>query len=131
MRREIGQGALLRQVFDMIVVALLMALTGGPESPYFMFFPFVLISGVLFWRWRGALLTSLAAFGILVVLVRRERTGWRYRATAGMTAVKTLGNGTGRVDIAMPSASAMARTSCARVTTSTSLIILMPNRAGC
>nr|WP_111302086.1 histidine kinase [Paracoccus saliphilus] len=67
--REIGRGALLRQVFDMIVVALLMALTGGPESPYFMFFPFVLISGALFWRWRGALLTSLAAFGILVVLV--------------------------------------------------------------
>lgn len=72
--REIGRGALLRQVFDLVIVAILMALTGGPESPYFMFFPFVLISGALLWRWRGALLTALAAMGILVILIAFDPT---------------------------------------------------------
>jgi signal transduction histidine kinase len=51
---------------DMILFTLLLYLTHGPASPYFLFFIFALLSATLKWRWKGALWTTLA---ILLVFI--------------------------------------------------------------
>jgi signal transduction histidine kinase len=55
---------------DMLCVSILMYLTDGPASPFFLFFTFILLAGTLRWNWRGALVTALAlavTFALLVI----------------------------------------------------------------
>jgi len=50
---------------DIAAFAVLMHLTEGPTSPFFVFFTFSLLAATLQWRWRGALATA----GLLIVLL--------------------------------------------------------------
>lgn len=65
---------LLTHLLDIISVSLLMYLTEGPTSPFFVFFTFILLSATLRWNWRGALGTAaclVLLFALLVVLGER------------------------------------------------------------
>jgi signal transduction histidine kinase len=62
------RGTLTRHVGDLYVFTVLMHLTGGPTSPFFVFLVFALLAGTLHWRWRGALWTALACVLILAGL---------------------------------------------------------------
>jgi signal transduction histidine kinase len=57
---------------DMLCVSIIMYLTEGPSSPFFVFFTFILLAGTLRWNWQGALVTALLlalTFAVLVVLI--------------------------------------------------------------
>ncbi|HUE45815.1 MAG TPA: sensor histidine kinase, partial [Aestuariivirgaceae bacterium] len=47
--------------------SILMLLTEGPTSPFFLLFTFSLVSAAFRWHWKGALWTALAILALLVV----------------------------------------------------------------
>lgn len=55
-------------VTDLTVFSLLMYLTEGPTSPFFVFFTFALLAATLRWQWRGTLATGAAALVVLLAL---------------------------------------------------------------
>ena len=63
--RQIGR--LATQLIDLATFSVLMQLTAGPTSPYFVLFTFSLLSATLRWSWRGALATACALFALLLV----------------------------------------------------------------
>lgn len=62
------RGTLRRHAGDLLVFAVIMYLTNGPTSPFFVFLAFAILAGTLHWQWRGALFTALACVLILVCL---------------------------------------------------------------
>lgn len=62
---------------DIGIFALLMQLTEGPTSPFFVFFTFALLSGTLQWNSRGAIWTTVALIVSLGLL------SWSNPAMAG------------------------------------------------
>ncbi|WEX75595.1 sensor histidine kinase [Sinorhizobium numidicum] len=62
------RGTLIRHVVDVIVFTVLMFMTQGTSSPFFMLMPFTLLSATLHWRWRGAFWTSLICVAVLLYL---------------------------------------------------------------
>ena len=44
----------LAHAVDIVCVSVLMYLTQGPTSPFFVFFTFILLSATLRWNWHGA-----------------------------------------------------------------------------
>lgn len=56
--------ALAIHFIDVAIFSLLMYLTDGPTSPFFVFFTFAIVSGALHWGWAGAVGTA----GALTVL---------------------------------------------------------------
>ncbi len=61
------------QVVDLLCFTLLLALSGGSDSPLFVLFLFSIFSGALRWRSRGSLLTTLAVLGLYWGLACLER----------------------------------------------------------
>jgi signal transduction histidine kinase len=55
-------------IADLTVTSMLMYLTEGPTSPFFVFFTFALLAGTLRWQWRGSLWTAVAALFVLLLL---------------------------------------------------------------
>jgi signal transduction histidine kinase len=53
---------------DIATFSLLMHLTAGPTSPFFVLFVFALFSATLHWNWRGALVTGLILTVLYVLL---------------------------------------------------------------
>lgn len=53
---------------DLLFFSLLLHLTDGPASPFFVYFTFILFSGTIRWGWRGALATTVANVVIYVTL---------------------------------------------------------------
>ncbi|MBJ6749082.1 GAF domain-containing sensor histidine kinase [Geomonas anaerohicana] len=53
---------------DLLVFACLMFLTTGPNSPFFVYFIFILVCATFRWQWRGTLWTAVAAMSITVLL---------------------------------------------------------------
>lgn len=53
---------------DITTFSLLMHLTDGPTSPFFVLFAFALFSATLRWNWRGALVTGLILTSLYVLL---------------------------------------------------------------
>lgn len=53
---------------DLIVFACLMFLTTGPNSPFFVYFIFILVCATFRWQWRGTLWTAAAAMSITLLL---------------------------------------------------------------
>jgi signal transduction histidine kinase len=53
---------------DLLVFSLLMYLTEGPGSPFFVFFIFLLVCATLRWQWRGTLWSALSALLVVILL---------------------------------------------------------------
>lgn len=53
---------------DLLVFACLMFFTTGPNSPFFVYFIFVLVCATFRWQWRGTLWTAVAAMAVTVLL---------------------------------------------------------------
>ena len=53
---------------DLLVFSLLMSLTEGPNSPFFVFFIFFLVCATLRWQWRGTLWSAVAALFVVIAL---------------------------------------------------------------
>jgi signal transduction histidine kinase len=51
---------------DVLVVAALIYITGELESPFFVFYTFVLITAAIRWEWTGTIATALALQAILI-----------------------------------------------------------------
>ena len=55
-------------LFDLAFFSVIMALTEGASSPFFIYFVFSVICGALRWEWKGALLTAAAALSIYAAI---------------------------------------------------------------
>ena len=53
---------------DILTITLLVHFTGGPTSPFHASFVFALLTGTIYWRWRGALLTVIILEIVLLAL---------------------------------------------------------------
>lgn len=51
---------------DVLVVAILVYITGELESPFFVFYTFMLIAAAIRWEWTGTIATALALQAILI-----------------------------------------------------------------
>ncbi|QXE89642.1 hypothetical protein KP001_14490 [Geomonas subterranea] len=59
---------LITHSIDLLVFACLMFLTTGPNSPFFVYFIFILVCATFRWQWRGTLWTAVAAMSITLLL---------------------------------------------------------------
>ena len=57
---------LTTHVLDLAFFSLLIYLTEGPASPFFVYFVFSLVCATLRWRWHGTLWTAVAALTIFI-----------------------------------------------------------------
>jgi hypothetical protein len=60
---------LIAHMVDISCVCLLMHFNDGPNSPYFIFFAFILLSASLRWGWRGAIETTVLLVLIFVAFI--------------------------------------------------------------
>lgn len=69
-RRGVGSDKLhiVTHGVDLMVFACLMFLTTGPNSPFFVYFIFILVCATFRWQWRGTLWTAAAAMSITLLL---------------------------------------------------------------
>jgi signal transduction histidine kinase len=58
-------------IVDILVIAVLMLLTEGYSSPFFIYFAFSLIAAMLRWSWRGVIATAVVALAIFFTLTLR------------------------------------------------------------
>ncbi|HJV64840.1 MAG TPA: histidine kinase [Geomonas sp.] len=63
-----GHIQFLTHGIDLAIFAGLMFLTSGPNSPFFVYFIFLLVCATLRWQWYGTLWTALAALVIVTAL---------------------------------------------------------------
>jgi signal transduction histidine kinase len=54
--------------FDIVAFSVLMLLTEGPTSPFFVFFTFALVAATVHWGWRGALATGVAVVVVFAAM---------------------------------------------------------------
>lgn len=59
---------LLSHAIDLMVFAVIMFLTEGSNSPFFVYLIFLLVCATLRWQWRGTLLTAIASISIMTAL---------------------------------------------------------------
>lgn len=57
--------ALATHLFDLVMFGLVVSVTYGPSSPFFMLFVFALVNAALRWQWSGTLWTAGAALATL------------------------------------------------------------------
>jgi signal transduction histidine kinase len=74
-------GGTIAQFADPAIIAVLVYLTEGPTSPFFIFFSFAVLGAMLKWQWKGALYMSLVVITLNVV------TGVLFYSTAGFAEV--------------------------------------------
>jgi signal transduction histidine kinase len=60
---------LIAHTVDISCVCLLMHFNDGPNSPYFIFFTFILLSASLRWGWRGAIQTTVLLILLFIAFV--------------------------------------------------------------
>ncbi|GEM_PF-353431 len=53
---------------DLLVFSVLMFFTEGPNSPFFVYFIFLLVCSTLRWQWRGTLWSAVAALSVTIAL---------------------------------------------------------------
>ncbi len=53
---------------DLITFSILMFLTDGPNSPFFVYFIFLLVCSTVRWQWRGTLWSAIAALSVVIAL---------------------------------------------------------------
>jgi signal transduction histidine kinase len=59
---------LVTHVIDLGVFSVVMSLTDGPTSPFFVYFVFAVLVATLRWQWRGTVWTALAAIITFVAM---------------------------------------------------------------
>jgi signal transduction histidine kinase len=59
---------LATHIVDLVLFSVVMHLTEGPTSPFFIYFVFATVCGALRWHGRGALLTGIAALAAYVIV---------------------------------------------------------------
>ena len=52
---------------DVAIISVLLCLTDGPTSPFFVFFTFALLAATLRWHWQAVVATAAALSGVLLV----------------------------------------------------------------
>src|SRR5438105_7353712 len=52
---------------DIVIISVLLCLTDGPTSPFFVFFTFALLAATLRWHWQAVVATAAALAGVLLV----------------------------------------------------------------
>jgi len=52
---------------DVVIISVLLCLTDGPTSPFFVFFTFALLAATLRWHWQAVVATAAALSGVLLV----------------------------------------------------------------
>ncbi len=55
-------------IVDVLVIAILVYITGELDSPFFVFYSFVLIAAAIRWEWTGTIATALALQAILILV---------------------------------------------------------------
>lgn len=79
-RAHLGRLPLVTHVLDLAAFSLFMYFTGGPASPFFIYFVFSLVCATVRWQWRGTLWTTLgtllafSALSVYAVGVRGDPT---------------------------------------------------------
>tara|TARA_R100000935_G_scaffold22516_1_gene41433 strand:+ start:4589 stop:6202 length:1614 start_codon:yes stop_codon:yes gene_type:complete len=63
-----GNIPLIAHVLDIVIFGILIFLTDGATSPFFIFFTFAMFSATLVWNWQGAVITTLATVTIYGLL---------------------------------------------------------------
>lgn len=63
-----GFSLIVMQVTDLLVFVVVMFLTKGPNSPFFVYFVFSLICAALRWQWRGVFWTAVAALTSVIAM---------------------------------------------------------------
>src|SRR6516164_921234 len=51
---------------DVVIISILLCLTEGPASPFFVFFTFALLAATLRWQWQAVVATAAALTGVLL-----------------------------------------------------------------
>jgi signal transduction histidine kinase len=72
-------------VADVVIISVLLFLTDGPNSPFFVFFTFTLLAAMLRWRWQAVVATAVALAGALLI-VRISKVAPASAAGNGMNA---------------------------------------------
>ena len=52
---------------DIVFIAVLLSLTDGSTSPFFVFFTFALLAATLRWQWQAVVATAAALTGVLLI----------------------------------------------------------------
>jgi signal transduction histidine kinase len=52
---------------DVVIISVLLCLTDGPTSPFFVFFTFALLAATLRWHWQAVVATAAVLAGVLLV----------------------------------------------------------------
>jgi len=66
-RAHLGRLPLVTHVLDLAAFSFLMYFTGGPSSPFFIYFVFSLVCATVRWQWSGTLWTTLGTLAIDVL----------------------------------------------------------------
>lgn len=61
-----GRLQIITHTLDLMIFAILMFLTEGPTSPFFVYFVFSLVCATLRWQWRGTLWTAVVALAAVI-----------------------------------------------------------------
>ncbi len=70
-------GPRTRQVIhfaDVVTISVLLCLTDGPTSPFFVFFAFALVAATLRWQWQSVVATAAALTGVLLIAMINKVT---------------------------------------------------------
>ena len=76
---------LVTHVVDLMIFAVLMHLSEGPTSPFFVYFVFATLCGAIRWHGRGALATGLVALALYVIVTM---AGDRYFGTGTLDGLR-------------------------------------------
>jgi signal transduction histidine kinase len=67
---------IVTHALDLLVFTVIMFLTQGPTSPFFVYFIFSLVCATLRWQWRGTLWTALASLVVVGFLALYSADLW-------------------------------------------------------
>lgn len=63
-----GHLQIITHSIDLLAFSILMFLTEGPNSPFFVYFIFLLVCSTLRWQWRGTLWSAAVALSVVIAL---------------------------------------------------------------
>jgi signal transduction histidine kinase len=70
---------IVAHTIDIVCICLLIYLNHGPDSPFLVFFTFIVVSATLRWDWRGAVVTTALLALIFFLIMEVESHGFTER----------------------------------------------------